>query len=125
MNAGEIIANLRARADDFRAGMRSARDEMNQMRRSAQDNARKLQDVGKKMTRYITLPIVGIATMAIRTAGMFEESMNKVSALSGATGGSLDRLRDLAMQMGRDTRYSASEAADGLSFLAMAGFDVE
>ena len=125
MNAGEILAHLRARVDDFKAGISSAKEEINGFRRSAEDQTRRLQDVGKKMTMYITAPIAGIATMAVKTAAGFEAAMNKVSALSGATGEPLQRLRDLAMQMGRDTRYSAVEAAEGLGFLAMAGFDVE
>src|SRR5690625_4114830 len=49
--------------------------------------------------------------------------MNEVAALSGATGDELDQLRAKAREMGAATMFSASEAADAMGFLAMAGFD--
>ena len=63
--------------------------------------------------------------LAVKTAGGFEQSMNRVGAVSGATGESFNGLSDLAKDLGRTTAFSASEAAEGMSFLAMAGFDTD
>src|SRR5699024_5782499 len=52
----------------------------------------------------------------------FDKSMNRVAALSGATGDELDAMRDQAKDLGRTTSFSASQAADAMGFLAMAGF---
>ena len=125
MNAGSIVANIKARIDELKAGVSQAKDELKGFQNQAQDSAKKLYSTGKQMTKYITLPILAVGAMAIRTAAKFEGAMNKVSALSGATGEPLQRLKNIAMEMGRETRYSAVEAAEGLSYLSMAGFDVE
>jgi TP901 family phage tail tape measure protein len=45
-----------------------------------------------------------------------------VAAISGATGKDLEDLRDKAQEMGSKTKFSASEAADAFSYMAMAGW---
>jgi TP901 family phage tail tape measure protein len=66
--------------------------------------------------------ISGSIGSVIRTNADFGASMQKVAAISGATGVEFDKLRETAKQMGSQTMFSASEAADALGFLAMAGF---
>lgn len=83
----------------------------------------KLNNIGKTMTTRVTLPIMGMGVAMIKTAGDFEQSMNKVSAISGATGADFDNLRNKAKELGATTSFSASQAAEGMSFLAMAGFE--
>jgi TP901 family phage tail tape measure protein len=58
----------------------------------------------------------------IQTNAEFGASMSKVAAISGATGDEFDKLREKALEMGAATQFSASQAADALGFLAMAGF---
>ena len=48
--------------------------------------------------------------------------MANVAAISGATGDDLQALRDKAREMGEKTKFSASEAADAMSYMAMAGW---
>src|SRR5690606_13751422 len=85
----------------------------------------KMKDVGKKMSMFVTAPLVGFGIAAAKTGIDFDDSMAKVQAVSGATGDELGTLRDLAKDMGRTTKFSASEAADGLNFMAMAGWKTE
>lgn len=66
--------------------------------------------------------LVGVAGTAIKMSGDFEAAMNKVKAISGATGEQFTELRDMAKELGASTQFSASEAADAMGFLAMAGF---
>ncbi len=61
----------------------------------------------------------------ISTFADFESSMSKVEALSGATTEELEALSDMAQTMGATTAYTASEAADALSYMALAGWDTE
>ncbi len=79
-------------------------------------------DVGKKMS-VVSGAVVGIGTAAVKTAADFESSMSKVKALSGATGSDLEKLTDKAREMGEKTVYSATESADALSYMALAGWD--
>lgn len=69
--------------------------------------------------------ITGAFAIATKTFAGFDDSMAAVSAKSGATGESLMGLRDLAKELGSTTKFSASEAASGMEFLAQAGFKTE
>lgn len=81
----------------------------------------KLTSVGKGMTAGITAPIVAFGGLALKVAGDFEAGMNQVAAVSGATGDQLKALREQAKELGATTQFSASDAAEAMGFLAMAG----
>ncbi|MEB3692707.1 phage tail tape measure protein [Bacillus amyloliquefaciens] len=51
--------------------------------------------------------------------------MSRVKAISGATGQDFEDLKNIAAKMGAETKYTAVEAAEGLQYLAMAGFSVK
>lgn len=59
----------------------------------------------------------------IEVGKQFDKSMSNVAALSGATGEELQMLRDTAKEFGSTTQFSASEAADALGYMALAGWD--
>lgn len=86
---------------------------------------KKMTSVGKVMSVGITTPIVTAGTSVVKTAANFDSSMSKVAAVSGATGDSLDSLREKALEMGAKTKFSASEAADAMNYMAMAGWKTE
>ena len=65
-----------------------------------------------------------LAKSSVSTYATFEESMSKVQALSGATGEDLNALSEKAQLMGRSTSKSASESADALGYMALAGWDI-
>ena len=62
---------------------------------------------------------------AIKIAGEFEQAMANVQSVAGATQEELARLREAAAKAGRETVFKASEAADALYYLALAGFNVD
>lgn len=64
----------------------------------------------------------GVAAAAIKVGSDFESQMSRVKAISGATGEEFDQLKAQAMQLGADTSFSASQAAEGMENLAAAGF---
>jgi len=123
MQAGSIVANITAQIEGLRAGINEAKGEIRSLRDTAEQQNKALLETGKTMTKYVTLPILGVGAAAVKTAATFEQGMNKVRAITGATGEDLGMLRDIAMDMGRTTQYTATQAADALSFLAMAGFE--
>lgn len=84
-----------------------------------------MKNVGKKLTMGLTLPIAGIAAASTNTAMNFEAAMNEVSAISGTTGKDLSKLSDLAKEMGRTTKFSATESAEALKYMGMAGWKTE
>lgn len=95
----------------------------------------KIDQAGKKMEAFgdsvtsagqkimpASMAVAGLGAAAVKTASDFDTSMSKVAAVSGATGDDLDALRDKAREMGAKTKFSASEAADAMNYMAMAGW---
>ena len=82
----------------------------------------KIADVGTTLTTHVTVPVMAAGTVAVKTAADFDSAMSKVAAVSGAAGDELDALRDKAREMGSKTKFSASEAADAMNYMAMAGW---
>lgn len=73
---------------------------------------------------------LGVAAGAATKVGMdFEASMDQVAATMGIVGDASDsnykKLSDAAKQMGATTKYSASESAEALNYLALAGYDTD
>lgn len=73
----------------------------------------------------VTAAVAGLGTAAVKTTMGFDDSMAKVASISGATGDDLSALRDKAKEMGESTKFSASEAADAMQYMAMAGWKTE
>ena len=65
------------------------------------------------------------AVDAVQTGMEFEQSMANVQAISGATGKEFETLTEFARELGATTMMSATESADAMSFLAMAGWDTQ
>lgn len=91
----------------------------------------KLKDIGDNVTEVgkkflpVTGAVTGLGAAAVKTAADFDSEMSKVSAISGATGSDLESLRDKAREMGSRTKFSASEAAQAMEYMAMAGWKTE
>jgi len=79
---------------------------------------------GKKMMGVTTV-IGGVGVAAVKTAADFDSAMSQVAAVSGATGKDFDALRNKAREMGAKTKFSATEAADAMNYMAMAGWKTE
>ena len=84
-----------------------------------------MKQAGQTMTTRVTAPIVGGLTACIKTTMDFDAEMSKVAAISGATGNDFDSLRDKAIEMGDKTKFSASESAQAMEYMAMAGWKTE
>lgn len=70
----------------------------------------------------LSVAMAAVITKAVQVSANFEQSMAKVKALSQATGEEFEQLRAQAIELGATTVYSSVQAADGMSFLAQAGF---
>ena len=94
------------------------------LEKSFKNAGKAMTNAGKTLSTHVTAPLTGLATASVATVAKFDDSMSQVAAISGATGKDLERLRDLAKDLGATTRFSASEAADAMTYLALAGYDV-
>ena len=80
-----------------------------------------ITNAGKQIS-VASAAVTGLGVAAVNTAADFDSAMANVAAISGATGDDLQALRDKAREMGEKTKFSASEAADAMSYMAMAGW---
>ena len=83
-----------------------------------------IEGAGKKLLP-VTATVTALGTASVKTAADFEASMSKVAAVSGATGSELEALSAKAREMGSKTKFSASEAAEAMNYMAMAGWKTE
>ncbi|WP_078428762.1 phage tail tape measure protein [Alkalihalobacterium alkalinitrilicum] len=107
-------------------------DPWRRLSRSAEETGRTMQAVGSSISSFgrsytmrVTTPILGAGAAALKVGMDFEEGMSKVQALTQASENDMKRLSDQAKELGSTTRYSATQAADAMSFLGMAGWETQ
>lgn len=81
-----------------------------------------LKIAAEQANQSATAAVTALGVAAVKTASDFDSSMSQVAAVSGATGEDFDKLRAKAREMGAKTKFSASEAADAMNYMAMAGW---
>ena len=82
-----------------------------------------LADLASNAIQMCVCAMKDFVTQSIETGKNFDSAMSEVSAISGATGKDLQMLRDTAKEFGSTTMFSASEAADALKYMSLAGWD--
>ena len=114
--------------------------EIRDLQRKEEEAAEGAESFGEQSTKAITtiseaLTAAGIAAAlhkiyeayaeCISVAGDFEASMSNVEALSGASAEDLQKLSELAKELGATTKFTAKESADAMGYMAMAGWNAE
>lgn len=95
-----------------------------EIRQASTQTEKFTEDVKKLAAAFAagTVALGALATNAIKTAASFEQSMSRVKAITGATAEEFEQLRNQSIELGAATVFSASQAAEAQSYLAMAGF---
>lgn len=83
-----------------------------------------IESAGKKMLP-VTATVTALGTASVKMAADFEAAMSKVAAVSGASASEMEALTAKAREMGSKTKFSASEAAEAMNYMAMAGWKTE
>lgn len=110
--------------------------DLSQLERDLDRASKKMQGIGRSMsrvgrtlTRNVTLPVVAMGGAALKTAGDFEEAMNKVAALAGIAADdsseAFQAISEEARRLGKETEFSANEAAQAFGIFAQKGFEVQ
>ena len=128
---GAIYAEFRLRLDELRRDISQAEEELEKLEQPARGVGDAwiaagfgIMKLGGILTAALTVPLIGIGRAVVDTAADFEFAMAEVSAISGAVGEDLEDLSGVARHLGATTRYSAVEAASGMTMLARAGWEV-
>jgi TP901 family phage tail tape measure protein len=86
----------------------------------AKASGEKISNAGTKMLP-VTLAIGGVGAASVKTASDFETSMSQTAGALNAPMSQMGSLRDLALKMGQDTQFSATEAGNAMTELAKGG----
>ncbi len=84
------------------------------------------ETAGRALTMHITGKLLDVGQSALQVGMNFDASMSNVYGLMSSlnlTQMQMDALRDTAREMGATTKFSASEAADAMGYMALAGWD--
>lgn len=87
--------------------------------------AQKGLSVTTKVLEGAAAGVVALGGAAIKVGSDFEAGMSQVQAVSGASGEELEKLKEKAKEMGASTKFSATESAEALNYMAMAGWKTE
>lgn len=121
MNVFELFAKLGLDSSGFEAGLESARRAGSSFGSGLASAAK----VGLQAVTMATTAMVGMGAASVKTGAEFDASMSQVAATMGTTVDEIQNLRDFAMEMGRTTAFSATQSADALNYMALAGYDAE
>lgn len=132
----EIFVSLGLKKKDFDSGLDQASQQANTFGTKFKNGLKTAGALGAKAIGIATTAVVGFGTASVKAGAEFDSSMSQVAATMGYTADELQNstsqaskdmqaLRDFAQEMGSKTAFSASEAADALNYMALAGYDAE
>lgn len=121
MDLFELVAKLVLDKSEYEDGLDDAKADASKVG-GAMGTAMK---VGGAAIAAGTTATVAFAKSAVQAGMTFDSSMSQVAATMGTTVDQIGDLRDFAQEMGRTTAFSASEAADALNYMALAGYDAD
>lgn len=121
MDVFDLAAKITLDTSGLESGISSAKNSFQGLSSMAVAAGNAIYDMAKSAAQSLG----SLAKSVVEVGSSFDSSMANVAAISGAAGDELDSLRDKAKEMGATTKFSASEAADAFSYMAMAGWKTE
>ena len=122
------IDQVTSRLERMQNAWLNAADKMAKFGEKCTAVGKKIEGVGKNMSK-ISAVAVGAGTVAVKTFASYDDAIRQVYATMGLSESEnatqMQALSAAAQEMGASTRYSASEAASALNYLALAGYDSE
>lgn len=130
VNVGTAVGYLDLDSSKFKSGLKAAQSSLSEFTNKANDAGTRFQalgsslkTVGSVITKTVSLPLLALGAGALKVAGDFEAGMSEVSAITGATGKDIQALEKQAKTLGATTKFSARDAAEGMKYFGMAGYD--
>lgn len=122
-NAEASLNKYKKQLNEVTASLESGQAKIEEYAKKVEEFGNKTKKVGESLTTKVSAPIVGLGVAAVKVGSDFDAAMSQVSATSGDTGKDLQDLRDKAKEMGASTKFSASESAEAMNYMAMAGWN--
>lgn len=113
-DAEKDVKSYKDAVGDLKSAMKDVSDDLSGLAKLA----------GGAVTAIGTAAVGGVKSV-VEVGSSFEKSMSRVEAISGASADDLEKLKNAAKEMGATTSKTASESADALSYMALAGWKTE
>lgn len=125
LNQAETQLNkYKNQIDETSKKLKSGTADLEDYAKKLKESSTKITDAGKKVSVGSAV-VTGLGTAALKTSSDFEYAMATVQATSGASGEDLEKLKDKAKEMGATTKFSASESAEAMYYMSLAGWDTQ
>lgn len=121
----QFIDKFTAPSKETLKAMRKMSSEAKAAGKSIKSAGDTIANAGSKMTKSVTVPIVGVGVAAVKTAADYESAMSNVQAITGATGDDFKKLTQLGKDLGASTAWSAQECAEAMQYTGMAGWTAQ
>ena len=136
----ELFAKLGLDSSEYEKGLNQSKSLAGSVGGAIGNGLKTMAKVGVAAIGTATAAVGAFATSSVKTGAEFDKSMSQVAATMGKTMdemqnevGSVDlawgtfsgNLREYAQEMGKNTAFSATQAADALNYMALAGYDTQ
>ena len=134
INVGTAVAYLDLNMTAFNSGLQQAQSALQTFEKSSSTLGQNMMaaggmmtNIGSGLTRNVTMPLASAAQEVVQFGADFDKQMSAVEAVmqSVLQEGDMERLRQAAMSWGEQTVYTATEAAEALYYMGLAGWDVD
>lgn len=115
------LKNLESRLKSTGPELQSFGEKANAASEKLNSAGKTAGDLGKSMTMGLTAPIVGVAAAAVKVGNDFETSMSQAAGALDKPMSQMGSLKNLALETGQETKFSATEAANAITELAKGG----
>ena len=125
MDVFDLMAKLMLDSSAYEAGLNGAKKKATSVGGVIGKGLKKVAKLTGVALAATTTAVTGFAAASVKAGSAFDTSMSQVAATMGVTVDEIRELRDYALEMGSKTAFSATQAADALNYMALAGYDAE
>lgn len=140
MNVFELVASLTLDTKEYERGLKSAKSMATGTSQDITKSVANMKKGALVATGAIAAGLTAFGVSSVKAGMEFDTSMSQVAATMGKTNADLQQeigevdlawghfsgnLREYAQEMGAHTAFSATEAADALNYMALAGYDTQ
>lgn len=114
----ELVAKITLDSKEYKKGLKS-------LQKETKEKANGIKKGMLTATGVMAGALAAVGVSAVKTGAEFDKAMSQVAATMGTTTDEIENLRDFAKEMGSTTQFSATQAAEALNYMALAGYDAE
>ena len=125
MTLFELAGKITLDSSEYESGMKGALGTADKFAKRLDGGIGKLMKIGMTAGGAAVAAVTAFGKAAVKTGMQFDTAMSQVAATMGVTTDQIGELRDFAQEMGAKTAFSATQAAEALNYMALAGYDAD